>query len=103
MTGADDGDDAAPAGVWSVRDDVAVSRDEGRAVVLPLGPPEAIPLELTGAGLEIWLLVDGERDLEQIVTEVARLFDTDPAQVGGGVERFLARLEEAQVLERRSL
>lgn len=69
--------------------------------MLPLRPHGATPMELTGVGLEIWRLIDGEREIDVIVSELCRRFDADPATVEDDVAEFLSRLEEAEVLERR--
>lgn len=50
---------------------------------------------LTGTAAAIWDLIDGQRDRAGLVTELAREYGVEPAEIGADVDAFLARLRAA--------
>lgn len=85
---------------WVVRADVAAVTGPDRVVVLALKPSDSTPLELAGAGLAIWQLIDGRRRTADIVSEICHRFEVETSTVAPDVTAFLHELERAGVLER---
>ncbi|MCS5716771.1 PqqD family protein [Herbiconiux sp. CPCC 205763] len=85
---------------WRLRSDVAVVAHDERVTVLALEPVDAVPLELAGPGLEIWALVDGQRDLAEIVGRLGDKFGIGAEALLPDVVKFMEQLEAASILER---
>ena len=54
---------------------------------------------LTGTGRDIWLLVDGDRSVGDIVGALVERYDVDPATCDGEVKAFLGSLCELGMVE----
>lgn len=53
---------------------------------------------LTGTARAIWQLIDGTRDIDTLVAELATGFAADPATVRSDIEAFLTDLRQAGLL-----
>lgn len=71
-----------PAALWR--------RSAGRVVLLPPGDDEPVVLSATGAA--IWEVLDRPRTTEQLTTDLAEVFQADPARIRADVEPFLDEL-----------
>ncbi|WP_062292727.1 PqqD family protein [Demequina phytophila] len=66
------------------------------AVVLNLARIESqqVPHLFEGSSLEIWVRIDGMRDLEAIVVDVAEAYGVEADTIAADVEAFVAALVE---------
>ncbi len=64
--------------------------DEGTVILLISGMMHQLNL----LGGMIWTLCDGQRDIEQLVTELQKEFDVDPTILQADVQEFVADLVE---------
>ena len=79
---------------------VRVKQDIVRAMPVLLGPERALMLDPIGAA--ILDRVDGARDLESIVGDLAAAYDAPADVIRGDVEAFLADLADKRLLEMRT-
>jgi pyrroloquinoline quinone biosynthesis protein D len=56
---------------------------------------------LKGTGEQVWRLIDGARDGDQIVAEVARIYAVEPEAIADDVNALLADLESEELIEVR--
>lgn len=95
--------DAPAAGVWSFSPDLAVTGPDpshGRWVVVDLAAPAVPPRVLAEAAAVIWGAVDGLRDTEGVVREVAAQVGLEPDAVRADVVVFLESLAADGLLRR---
>ena len=72
---------------------------EDKAVIVDPAGSELLTLNRTGT--IVWHAIDGVRDEEQLVDELAARYpDVARLELAGDVRRFLAELEQANLLER---
>jgi MinD-like ATPase involved in chromosome partitioning or flagellar assembly len=81
-----------------------VRRIAGETIVVPMRA-QAADLDsvyvLNDVGGTIWELLETDRSAEEIVRVIAAEFDVTVAAAGADVERFLAMLSGAGLIERR--
>lgn len=95
--------DAPAAGVWSFSPDLAVTGPDettGRWVVVDLAAPAVPPRVLAEAAAVIWDAVDGRRDTDGVVAEVADRVGLEPDAVRADVVTFLESLDADGLLRR---
>lgn len=80
--------DAVP----SRADDLAVVESEGRAAILDLDHLDRPPAVLEGPAAAVWSLVDGTRNVAEIVSTLASVYDAPSGVVEADVCGFLADL-----------
>lgn len=56
---------------------------------------------LEGTGEQIWRLIDGSRDRDQIVEELARIYGVEPREIADDVHAFLVDLKNEGLIEVR--
>jgi hypothetical protein len=77
---------------------VAVHLEDDEAFLLEIGSGRLRLLNATG--VEVWHLLDGERDAAAVARELGRAHaEADPAAVARDVELFLDELEAARLVE----
>jgi hypothetical protein len=54
---------------------------------------------LNRVGGRVWSLMDGSRDLDEILDQVARAYDVDRGRVKADVEAFVRELADREMLE----
>lgn len=86
--------------VWRVGDEVAWTSGPDRVAVLDLDRPTLLPQLLTDSGAVIWRAVDGERDEDSIIAQVAAEYDVPHTEIGEQVLAFLAELAERHLIVR---
>jgi pyrroloquinoline quinone biosynthesis protein D len=83
----------------------AIARAEGayseteiddEAVVMNLASGEFF--SLTGTAREIWRLIDGNRDRDALLAELAGGFDAKPAEIAADLDNFLESLAGAGLI-----
>ncbi|MCQ0968990.1 pyrroloquinoline quinone biosynthesis peptide chaperone PqqD (plasmid) [Paracoccus sp. TK19116] len=79
---------------------VRVKQDTVRDMPVLLGPERALMLDPIGAA--ILDRVDGERDLDGIVVDLAAAYDAPADVIRGDVEAFLSDLADKRLLEMRT-
>jgi len=77
--------------IWRHKEEIAVVSGDNRAVVLDLDRLDLLPVVLTDTAAAIWQAVDGERDDEAVIAQVAEEFEIDADEVR---EQILAFLED---------
>lgn len=95
--------DAQAVGAWSFSPDLAVTGPDetsGRWVVVDLAAPAVPPRVLADAAAVVWGAVDGLRDTEGVVTEVATQVGLDPDDVRADVVTFLESLAADGLIRR---
>jgi hypothetical protein len=80
-----------------------VTRDiGGETIIVPIcrqvGDLDSI-YTLNGAGAMIWDLVDGQRDVEQMVEAVCKRYDVSPEEAREDVFGFLHEMEAAGLIQ----
>ena len=57
--------------------------------------------EMGGVAVDIVQLIDGKRDMDEILEELCKLFgpEVEPLMIAGDLERFMGQLMEAGLLE----
>lgn len=70
---------------------------DGEVVLLNLA--DGTFFSLTGTAATIWPLIDGSRNREAILTELAAGFDASPETIAGDLDAFLAQLAGAGFVE----
>jgi pyrroloquinoline quinone biosynthesis protein D len=50
---------------------------------------------LIGTSAEIWKLIDGTRDRDALVAELAAIYSADASEIGSDVDAFLLELSSA--------
>ena len=78
---------------------VRVKDDQVRKMPVLLGPERALMLDTIGAA--ILERVDGARDLDGIIGDLAAAYDAPPEVIRGDVEAFLGDLSDKRLLEMR--
>ncbi|MFD1880679.1 pyrroloquinoline quinone biosynthesis peptide chaperone PqqD [Paracoccus pacificus] len=76
---------------------VRMKQDRVRDMPVLLGPERALMLDAVGAA--ILARVDGARDLDAIIDDLAAAYDAPAEVIRGDVEAFLADLAEKRLLE----
>jgi hypothetical protein len=74
----------APATAWRII--------EGEAVILTMDTK--VLRGLNAVGSRVWELIDGHRDVEQIVEALAGEFSVEPARARADVQAFLRELAD---------
>lgn len=95
--------DEPAAGVWSFSPDLAVTGPDtahARWVVVDLAAPAVPPRVLADAAAVIWSAVDGRRDTDGVVAEVAEQVGLEPDSVRTDVVTFLESLAADGLLRR---
>ena len=77
---------------WRLIEDRAylVDRDEGEL------------LELNPVGTEIWQALDGSRDIGDVVNHVCQTFDVSRKKAEKDTVRFIERLKNMEIIEKRN-
>lgn len=53
---------------------------------------------LSGTARAIWQLLDGTRDRDALIAELAQRYETDSATIAAEVDAFLAQLDQAGLI-----
>lgn len=78
--------------------ELAVVDTEDQVVLLRLETLAAPPVVLDDSGADIWRLIDGQRDLDALVGDVAACYGVGPTQVHEDVSSFVAGLRRNGLL-----
>lgn len=73
---------------------VAVLRDEFDDWAVIFNPDNAEAAGINPVGVSVWKLIDGRRDVGNIIAEIQESFDDAPDTVADEVEGFLSDLEQ---------
>jgi hypothetical protein len=84
--------------VWRHKETVAHVDSHERTALLDLDHLDRPPMILEGSGAVVWQLIDGERDVDALVAEVASYYDESEDTVGPGVRAFLEELEARRLV-----
>lgn len=74
-------------------DTFAETRIDDEVVLMDLANGDFF--SIAGSALEIWELIDGQRDRDAILAEPAATFAMPPAELAGDLDAFLAVLFDA--------
>jgi pyrroloquinoline quinone biosynthesis protein D len=69
---------------------------DAEVVVMSLASGEFF--SLTGTAREIWRLIDGSRDRDALLAELAGNFEAEPAAIAADLDPFLAALGRAGLI-----
>ena len=86
--------------IWRRSADVAFVDSPGRVAMLDLRELAKAPVILEETAAAIWSAVDGMRDEEAIVGEVAQQYRVEPTEVAEQVARLLTQLASMNLIER---
>ncbi|MBA2954559.1 PqqD family peptide modification chaperone [Nocardioides sp. MAH-18] len=85
---------------WLPSREAAYVQIDGRAAVLDLGDPSALPVILEGTGAELWRDLAGGVSLDDLVeAQVRRHPGVERTTIVAGVEAFVADLARRRLLE----
>lgn len=73
---------------------VAVLREEFDDWAVIFNPDNAEAAGINPVGVMVWKLIDGSRDVKNIIAEVQSSFAEEPETIASDVEVFLGALEE---------
>lgn len=73
---------------------VAVLREEFDDWAVIFNPDNAEAAGINPVGVMVWKLIDGNRDVKNIIAEVQSSFAEEPETIASDVEVFLRDLEE---------
>lgn len=85
--------------IWRHSGHVAKVRTESTCRVALLHLDAAQPVVLEGTAATIWDLIDGQRDQEDVISELEETFQAAAGQLALQVEAFLASLAAQQLIE----
>ena len=75
--------------VWRHSDRVAHVESPGRVALASLSDLAVPPMLLTDTAAAIWMLLDGSRDLEAVVTALAEAFEVEESDIRDEVIAFV--------------
>ena len=83
-----------------IRNQKIASREfEGSAVLVD--PDEKELIELNPVATEIWRLIDGGNEIEDIAARICETFDVSPKKAAKDVTRFVKRLLDMELIVER--
>jgi len=97
--------DAVGGAVYARREGVVLREVAGEHLLVPIRKDVAdlkAIFALNGVGLRIWELLDGERPLGGVLAALVERFDVPAEEAEADLRSFVARLEAAHLVERRS-
>jgi hypothetical protein len=98
---------AGPIGgaVYARREDVVLREVAGEQLLVPIrNDPDGMQaiFALTGTGVFVWGLLDGQRSFEAILAMIQERYDVTPEEAEADLIAFLERLSAAGLVETRT-
>jgi len=90
--------------VYARREDVVLREVAGEQLLVPIrNDPAGMQaiFALTGTGVFVWGLLDGEHALDAILAMVLERFEVTPEEAEADLNAFIERLGAAGLVERR--
>jgi Coenzyme PQQ synthesis protein D (PqqD) len=90
--------------VYARRDDVVLREVAGEQLLVPIrNDPDGMQaiFALTGTGVFVWGLLDGERPTGAILAAILERFDVTPEEAEADLNAFIERLTKAGLVERK--
>lgn len=90
--------------VYVRRDDVVLREVAGEQLLVPIrNDPEGMQaiFALTGTGVFVWRLLDGEHALDAILALVVERYDVTHGEAETDLNAFIERLAQAGLVEKR--